>query len=198
MNTPAHDTPPHDTPPHDDTATSAPSAARRRWLFASVAGAAAVAGAGLSWWQSRLGGGPTREALSFWAMDFPTPGADKLAMRTFFGNPLLLNFWATWCPPCIEEMPLLDRFHEQNSGNGWQVLGMAVDQEPAVRRFLAQTPVRFPITLAGMAGVELSRALGNQGGGLPFTVLFDRKGRIVQRKMGRVSPQDLQDWHALR
>ncbi len=191
-------TPAHDTPSQGDTTAPTPGPARRRWLFASVAGAAAVAGAGLSWWQSGPGGGPTREALSFWAMAFPTPGADKLAMRTFFGSPLLLNFWATWCPPCIEEMPLLDRFHAQNSGNGWQVLGMAVDQEPAVRRFLTQTPVRFPITLAGMAGVELSRSLGNQGGGLPFTVLFDRKGRIVQRKMGRVSPQDLQHWRGLR
>jgi thiol-disulfide isomerase/thioredoxin len=163
-----------------------------------VAGAAAAAGVGLSWWQSRPVDGPAAAALPFWNMAFPTPGGDKLAMRVFLGKNLLLNFWATWCPPCIEEMPLLDRFHAQNSANGWQVLGMAVDQGPAVQRFLTQTPVRFPITLAGMSGVELSRSLGNQGGGLPFTVLFDRTGQIVQRKIGRVSPQDLQEWLLLQ
>ena len=187
-------TPIHDTPPPDDATAAAWSPARRRWLFASVAGAAAAAGVGLSWWQGRPTDDPSTVALPFWDMAFPTPDGDTLAMRTFFGQPLLLNFWATWCPPCIEEMPLLDRFHAHNKVDGWQVLGMAVDQGPAVRRFLTQTPVRFPITLAGMSGVELSHSLGNQGGGLPFTVLFDRTGRIVQRKIGLVTPQDLQQW----
>jgi thiol-disulfide isomerase/thioredoxin len=170
--------------------------ARRRWLFVSVAGAAAAAGVGLSWWQGQIGGPASAAPDPFWDLSFPTPGGETLAMRSLAGNPLLLNFWATWCPPCIEEMPLLDRFHAENKGNGWQVLGMAVDQAAAVDRFLARTPVGFPITLAGMPGVELSRSLGNQGGGLPFTVVFDRAGRIVQRKMGRVSPQDLRQWSA--
>lgn len=185
------------SPAPDDALAPPGGAARRRWLFAAVAGAAAAAGAGLSWWQHRAGDGPMAAADPFWAMAFPTPGGGTLAMRSLAGKPLLLNFWATWCPPCIEEMPLLDRFHTENRGNGWQVLGMAVDQGAAVDRFLAHTPVGFPITLAGMAGVELSRSLGNQGGGLPFTVVFDGAGRIAQRKIGRVSPQDLRQWSAV-
>jgi len=190
-------TPAHDSPRSEDACAPTWSPTRRRWLFASVAGTAAAAGAGLSWWQSGSTDGSATPVLPFWDMAFPTPDGENLAMRRFFGQTLLLNFWATWCPPCIEEMPLLDRFHAQNNANGWHVLGMAVDQAPAVRRFLTQTPVQFPITLAGMSGVELSRTLGNQSGGLPFTVLFDRTGRIVQRKMGQVTPQDLQAWRKL-
>jgi thiol-disulfide isomerase/thioredoxin len=167
-------------------------------LFASVAGAATAAGVGLSWWQAQPGDASAASTQAFWDRAFPTPGGDALHMRNFLGKPLLLNFWATWCPPCIEEMPLLDRFHTENSGNGWQVLGMAVDQNAAVQRFLTHTPVRFPITLAGMSGVALSRSLGNQGGGLPFTVVFDSTGQVVQRKIGQVSAQDLQEWRALR
>ena len=119
-------------------------------------------------------------------------------MRSFHGKPLLLNFWATWCPPCVEEMPLLDRFFAENSGKGWQVLGLAVDQVAPVTRFLQHTPVRFPIALAGLAGTDLSRTLGNSGGGLPFSVVFDAAGAIAQRKMGQLAPQDLQQWRAMR
>lgn len=110
------------------------------------------------------------------------------------GKVVLLNFWATWCPPCIDEMPLLDRFYIENHPNGWQVLGLAADQSAPVQRFLHQTPVRFPIALAGLAGIELSRTLGNQTGGLPFSVLFSPGGAIAQRKIGQLGVQDLQQW----
>ncbi len=192
------------TTPHTEDSTPAhnPLAAgnqpNRRWLIAGVAGAAALTGVGLAVWQSQSGDRADAASLPFWNLSFPTPDGGTMAMRALAGKPLLLNFWATWCPPCVEEMPLLDRFYSENNGNGWQVLGMAVDQAAAVRRFLDQTPVHFPVTLAGMAGVELSRAFGNLAGGLPFTVVLDSTGQIAQRKMGRVSPHDLQQWRGLR
>jgi len=169
-------------------------ALRRRWLFVGVAGAAALAGAGLSWWQARPVSNADSAYPSFWDMSFPTPSGQPMAMRLLAGKPLLLNFWATWCPPCVEEMPLLDRFYSENHPNGWQVLGMAVDNAEAVQRFLARTPVRFPVTLAGLPGIELSRSFGNQAGGLPYSVVFDRAGQVAHRKMGIVSPQDLHRW----
>ncbi len=174
------------------------SGARRRWLFGATAVAATLGGAGIAWWQARPGSAAVPAPASLWSMVFPTPDGDSLPLQTFAGKPLLLNFWATWCPPCVEEMPLLDRFYDENKTNGWQVLGIAVDNGAAVKRFLQQTPVRFPIALAGMSGVELSRSLGNLGGGLPFTVVLNSAGLIAQRKMGRVSPQDLQQWRGLR
>ena len=115
-------------------------------------------------------------------------------MAAFRGRPLLLNFWATWCPPCIEELPLINDFYTQNSAKCWQVLGLAVDQADPVKRFIGQMPLRFPVALAGMPGIELSKSLGNLTGGLPFTVVLGANGQVAQRKMGKILPQDLLAW----
>lgn len=171
---------------------------RRRWLFAGVAGAAAAAGFGLAWRNGHVGNAPLGVEQDLWALTFTTPQGGALAMRSLQGKPLLLNFWATWCPPCVEEMPLLDRFYAENRANGWQVLGLAVDQAVPVTRFLERMPMQFPIALAGLAGIDLSRKLGNTGGGLPFSVLLDGSSRIRQRKIGQLSAQDLQQWQTLR
>jgi thiol-disulfide isomerase/thioredoxin len=106
----------------------------------------------------------------------------------------VVNFWATWCPPCVEELPLLDRFFQENKVNGWQILGLAVDQPSAVRGFLQKLPLSFPVGMAGLAGTELSKSMGNLTGALPFTVVLGADGVIRQRKMGKVTPQDLSAW----
>jgi len=172
------------------------SMARRRWLFGGVAGAAAAGGMVLAWRNGHVVRTQPAPTDGLWALAFSTPQGSRLAMDNFRGKPLLLNFWATWCPPCVEEMPLLDRFFAENSAKGWQVLGLAVDQAAPVQRFLETRPVRFPIALAGLAGTDLSRTLGNTAGGLPFSVAFDPDGRIVERKMGQLGEQDLQQWRA--
>jgi peroxiredoxin len=89
---------------------------------------------------------------------------------------------------------LLNGFYGEQRAQGWQVLGLAVDQPSAVRKFLARSPVDFPVGMAGLSGTELSRSLGNLAGGLPFSVVFAADGRVVHRKMGQIKPQDLQDW----
>ena len=178
--------------------TEEPQAAtRRRWIMGAVAATAGATGVTLAWLQQRPPAG-SKTANPLWDMEFETPGSTKLALRTFAGRPLLLNFWATWCPPCIEEFPLLDAFYQQNSRNGWQVVGLAVDQASAVEKFLRQYPVQFSIALAGVQGIELSRTLGNLAGGLPFTIVFDANSQPVQRKMGRLASQDLQAWAGMR
>lgn len=160
-------------------------------MIAGAAVAAAGAGAGVAWWRS-AGRAPAESPV--WALRFETPHAEPLSFAALRGQPLLLNFWAPWCPPCVTEMPLLDRFQREHAAAGWRVVGLAVDQREPVLAFLTRLPVAFTIGLAGLEGVELSRSLGNAAGGLPFTVVFDRAGRLAHRHSGAVQPDDLQRW----
>lgn len=169
---------------------------RRRLLWGGLAGAAALGGAAMAWRQ--LAPAAAGGAESLWSLRFPRPEGGELVMQSLRGRPLLINFWATWCPPCVEELPLLDRFYREQAAAGWQVLGLAVDQLAAVRTFLQKLPLAFPVGLAGLDGAGLARTLGNQSGGLPFSVVVGRDGRLLQRKMGRLTSQDLQVWAALK
>jgi thiol-disulfide isomerase/thioredoxin len=169
---------------------------RRLWM-AGVGAAAAAAGAGLAWWRLRPGPSMTGAESAFWASEFPGLRGEALRMKDFSGRPLLLNFWATWCPPCVEELPLINEFHRQHSAAGWQVLGLAVDQAAPVGRFLERLPLDFPVALAGFAGTDLSRELGNPSGALPFSVVFGADGSIRHRKLGKLSADELAQWAQL-
>ena len=186
------------SPPAAGSRENALEDARRRGLlYAGAAAAAAASGAGWAWWKFRPHDVQQGATDALWGQSFQTPDGAALAMASFQGRPLLLNFWATWCPPCVAELPLLNGFFRQQAGKGWQVLGLAVDQPSAVRTFLGRAPVDFPVGMAGLGGTDLSRALGNLTGGLPFTVLFAADGRVLHRKMGQISPDELQGWQAL-
>jgi thiol-disulfide isomerase/thioredoxin len=168
---------------------------RRSWLLgAGVAAAATAAGAGWALWRHRAAA-PAAEA-ALWRMSFDTPHGPPLQMAGLLGRPVIVNFWATWCAPCIREMPALDRFQRDFAPRGWRVVGLAVDQAGPVREFLARTPVSFEIGLAASGGIELSRQLGNLAGGLPFTVMLGRSGAIVQRRIGETSYEQLAGWAA--
>jgi thiol-disulfide isomerase/thioredoxin len=180
---------PENIPASPDTAVD-----RRYWLLAGWASAATMAGATLSWWRSQPQDSNAAEANSVWDASFPTPSGGQLTLQKLKGRPLLVNFWATWCPPCVEEMPLLDSFYRQNSVNGWQIVGLAIDQALAVESFLQRIPVSFPIGLAGTSGAALGKLLGNYSGGLPFTVFFSAAGSISRRKIGKLSTDDLAIW----
>jgi thiol-disulfide isomerase/thioredoxin len=182
----------------DPVLTPMPHGNRRHWLTAGVATAAAVAGGGFAWWKFQPRALADGAQAALWAQSFQTPEGQTLEMRSLQGKPLVINFWATWCPPCVEELPLLDRFFRQNSSKGWQIVGLAIDQPSSVRTFLQKTPVSFPVGLAGLGGTELGKSLGNLTGGLPFTVVFDAAGGIAHRKMGKLNDADLAAWSALR
>lgn len=163
---------------------------RRTLAFGGAAVAAALAGA---WWATRQAG-PSEVERRLWTLTFATPGGGSLALAGFRGRPLVLNFWATWCAPCVREMPTLDRFHRQYGARGWQVVGLAIDRADAVKEFLARTPVGFPVGLAGLEGADLARQLGNDRGGLPFTAVFDGSGRQVERHLGETHYEQLVHW----
>ncbi len=174
--------------------TTTPSRGRRAWLFGGVAAGAAAGGLGWAWWREQQAARFTAQTGGVWDLRFPQPGGGELVMHSLRGRPLVLNFWATWCPPCVKEMPDLDRFQRQYAAQGWQVVGLAVDAPTPVREFLAGTPVSYRIGLAGMDGTGLSRNLGNQNGGLPFTAVFNAAGQVVLRKLGETSLEQMQAW----
>ncbi len=189
MTTPESATPPPAT---------APAQARRQWLWLATAGAAAAAaGAGWAWWRLRLAvpeAGVDGEDADIWSLRFARPQGGELDLASLRGQVLVLNFWATWCPPCVQELPDLDRLHRAQAAHGVQVVGLAVDQLAPVQQFLARQPLGFAVGMAGYAGIDLSRRLGNQQGGMPFTAVFDRKGRLRHRKLGQTHFDELSGW----
>lgn len=172
----------------------------RRKILAVAAASAAVAGASVAWWQTKAdvlkdGDEPFP---GFWLQQWQSPEGKVLAMQSFRNRPLLINFWATWCPPCIEELPLINAFYLQNKANGWQVLALAIDKPSAVKAFLAKSPLDCPVGMAGLIGAEWGRSLGNLTGGLPFSAVIGSAGLVLHRKLGRLSSADLESWAQLK
>lgn len=165
---------------------------RRRRLALSAAIAVVAGTSGLAWRRRQEAEATLDE--SFWARRFAQPEGGELALSQLRGRPLVINFWATWCAPCVKEMPELDRFQRAYAPRGWQVLGLAIDRREPVQEFLRRTPVGFAVGLAALDGTDLARQLGNASGALPFTVVLDGRGRIVERKLGQTSFDELARW----
>jgi len=155
----------------------------RRILLTSAGLGAAALGASFAW---RKLNPPQSSVLAqaFWARRFPGLDGQELDVARWRGQPLLVNFWATWCPPCVKELPEINQFYQEAKGKGWQVLGLAVDQLEPVKAFLQKMPLDFAVALAGPEGLGLVRELGNAAGGLPFSVVFDETGEISWRRLG--------------
>ena len=117
-----------------------------------------------------------------------------ITLKAIEGPVTVVNLWATWCPPCVKEMPEIDRFAREFASRGGRVVGLAVDNPTAVRAFLLKTPVSYAIGMAGFDGTDLSRQLGNSSGALPFTAVLGRDGQVAQRRLGETSFDELQRW----
>lgn len=110
------------------------------------------------------------------------------------GQPLLVNVWASWCGPCIEEMPELERFARTQGADGVQVLGLALDDADAVRDFLQRIPVTYPIAIDAPGNADGGVRLGNPRGVLPYTALLDAEGRLVKTRIGPFAHGEIEGW----
>lgn len=110
------------------------------------------------------------------------------------GRSQLINFWASWCGPCIEEMPELDRFAASQGTDGVQVIGIALDDIEAVNAFLQQVPVAYPILIDAAGPADSGVQLGNLRGVLPYTVLLDAQGRLIKQKIGPFQHGEIDQW----
>lgn len=108
------------------------------------------------------------------------------------GKVLVVNFWATWCAPCREEIPTLMRVQDKTADKGVQIVGIGLDDAAKIREFAKTFQIRYPIAIAGFQAVEVMRRLGNTAGGLPFTVVLDRQGRLVASQLGALTEERLE------
>lgn len=130
---------------------------------------------------------------------FTLPDLDGMPVRFpdhFKGKPLLINVWASWCAPCIEEMPELARFAARHADDGPQVVGLALDTPDAVLDFLGNVPVYYPIVIETPGPNDASVKLGNSQGLLPYSVLIDAQGRVLKQKLGPFKAGEIDAWVA--
>lgn len=172
---------------------------KRRFLpFLIVALVFGLAGA---WFGSkRFATQPAQPEASagFYNRTLPDARGDSVAMAKWKGRPLVLNFWATWCAPCVEEMPELTALQKEIQPKNIQILGIGIDNPASISAFAEKYQIAYPLYVAGIDGSELSRQLGNQAGGLPFTVLLDASGKVKKTYLGRLKMDELRrDLNAL-
>lgn len=139
---------------------------------------------------ARRGGGIP--AVEIAALD----GPDVRLPDDYAGQPVLINLWASWCGPCIKEMPELDRFAGEQGANGVQVLGIALDDIDAVRAFLDKVPVDYRIAIDAPGPADAGVRLGNPRGVLPYTALVSADGRLLKQRIGPFAHGEIDAWVA--
>ena len=121
-----------------------------------------------------------------------TPQGAAANLNQWVGKVQVVNFWATWCPPCREEMPAFSRVHEKLADKGVQFVGIGIDTPDNIINFQKTTPVSYPLLLGSYDALKLTVELGNKSSALPFTVILDRQGKIAHTHTGRLSESELE------
>lgn len=167
----------------------------RRQTILIVTLAIAFASAGFYLNSQRLTASPAQndavETLLAQKLNEVSKGPTEL--EQWKGRVLVVNFWATWCPPCVEEMPELTELQDKVQGQNVQILGIGIDSPDNIKDFASKLKINYPLYIAGMEGTSLTTQFGNKAGGLPFTVLIDKEGKIVKTYTGRLNIKNLEN-----
>ena len=169
---------------------------RRFWLTSAAVGAVAAAGGyGLKlWWDAATSGDDTNPAAvrALLAARLPDLKGENQALESWRGRVLVINFWATWCAPCREEIPEFVRMQERYRGQGLQFVGIAIDQPQKVADFARELGINYPILIGGLDTLALMREAGNRAGVLPFTLVLNRQGTVASRHPGGLKESKLE------
>jgi thiol-disulfide isomerase/thioredoxin len=172
--------------------------ARQVGALLLLAAVSAAAGFGVYSWQHRKGTAvdPRSEQVAKKVghlPEFVLPDLDGQARHSseWSGKVLVLNFWATWCPPCRKEIPGFIKIQARHADRGVRFVGIAIDDPVKVREFARRMGINYPTLLGDESSPELSRRLGNRHGGLPFTAIFDRSGALIYARAGELHPEAL-------
>ena len=166
---------------------------RRIWLAGGAAVVAAAAGVAVRKWTRApiAAESPVQAPASLGTLALPDLDGRTQALSQWRGRVVVVNFWATWCEPCRQEIPGLIRTEKKYSPDKLQMVGIAVDEAAKVRQFATELKIDYPLLIAGMEAIELTQKLGNVSGGLPFTALVNRDGAVVQTHLGQLSEAQL-------
>lgn len=158
----------------------------RRRTFLAAGGIAIALGTAAGYAAYEVSATRRRAAAALLDLALPDLDGNEQTLAQWRGKVLVVNFWATWCGPCREEMPHFVRAQRDHGRNGLQFVGIAIDQAAKVQEFVRELGVNYPILIGGYGAIELSRRIGNAVGALPFTVVIDRNGTIALTQLGAV------------
>ncbi|HCE08769.1 MAG TPA: alkyl hydroperoxide reductase [Oxalobacteraceae bacterium] len=130
-------------------------------------------------------------ASQLFALSLPDATGKPHALSQWKGKSLVVNFWATWCGPCVQEMPELSALQTESKFKNMQIIGIGIDSERNIAEFSSKYSITYPLYVSGMAGAELARRFGNLSGGLPFTVLIGPEGQVKKTYLGRLKLAEL-------
>lgn len=122
---------------------------------------------------------------------FPDSNDQPQSVSQWRGKILVINFWATWCGPCLKEIPEFIKLQQQYQDQGLQFVGIAIDDKESVQAYLKRIQINYPILIAGDAGSNLAHQLGNIINAVPFSVIVNQQGQIIHRQPGELSNEEL-------
>jgi thiol-disulfide isomerase/thioredoxin len=164
---------------------------KHTFIIVGVAVAAAITGALYRWSEVAEAPPDANAAPKLWALSLPDLAQKRHPLNEWRGKVLVVNFWATWCPPCREEIPGFVRMSQKYSNSGVQFVGISIDSADKVRDFAAQYAINYPLLIGDSAALQIASAFGNRAQGLPFTIILDRSGATRRVRLGQLEEHEL-------